>query len=35
MKEGLSVTKSIGGDVSVPMAITRRFADDCGKEVCR
>ena len=27
MKEGLNVTKSIGGDVSVPMAMTRRSAD--------
>ena len=35
MKEGLNVTKFIGGDVSVPMAITRMFADDYDKEVCR
>ena len=35
MKEGLNVTKSIGGDVSVPMAMTRKSADDYGKGICR
>ena len=35
MKEGLNVTKSIGGDMSVPMAMTRKFADDYDKGVCR
>ena len=35
MKEGLNVTKSIGGDVSVPMAITRKSADDYDKGICR
>ena len=32
MKEGLNVTKFIGGDVSVPMAMTRKFADDTKGE---
>ena len=32
MKEGLSVTKSIGGDVFVPMAMTRESADDMKEE---
>ena len=32
MKEGLNVTKSIAGDVSVPMATTREFADDIKGE---
>ena len=32
MKEGLNVTKSIGGDVSVPMATIRKFADDIEGE---
>ena len=35
MKEGLSMTKSIGGDVSVPMAMTRKSADDYDKGICR
>ena len=34
MKE-LNVTKSLGGDVSVPMATTRKSADDYDKGVCR
>jgi hypothetical protein len=32
MKEGLNVTKSIAGDVSVPMATTRESADDIKGE---
>ena len=32
MKEGLNVTKSIGGDVSVPMATTRESTEDMGEE---
>jgi len=32
MEEGLNVTKFIGGDVSVPMATTREFADDIERE---
>ena len=35
MKEGLNVTKSIGGDVSVLMATTRKSADGYGRGVCR
>ena len=35
MEEGLNVIKSISGDVSVPMATTRKSADDYGKGVCR
>ena len=35
MEEGLNVIKSISGDVSVPMAMTRKSADDYGKGVCR
>jgi len=35
MKEGLNVTKSIGGDVSVPMAMTRKSADDYDKGIYR
>ena len=31
MKERLNVTKSIGGDVSVPMAMMRKSVDDYGK----
>jgi len=31
MKERLNVTKSIGGVVSVPMATTRKSADDYDK----
>ena len=33
MKERLNVTKSIGGDVSVLMATTRKSADDYDKGV--
>ena len=32
MEEGLDVTKSIGDDVSVPMATTRESADDMEGE---
>ena len=32
MKERLNVTKSVDGDVSVPMATTRKSADDYDKE---
>jgi len=32
MEEGLNVTKSVGGDVSVPMAMTRECADDMEGE---
>ena len=35
MKERLTVTKSTGGDVSVPMATMRKSADDYGKGICR
>jgi len=35
LKERLNVTKSIGGDVSVPIATTRKSADDYDKGVCR
>jgi len=35
MKEGLNVTKSIGGDVSVSMATTRKSADGYDRGVCR
>jgi len=35
MKERLNATKSIGGDMSVPMATTRKSADDYDKGVCR
>jgi len=35
MKERLNVTKSIGGDVSVPMDMMRKSADDYGKRICR
>jgi len=35
MKEGLNVTKSIGGDVSVPMATTRKSANSYDRGVCR
>ena len=35
MKEGLNVTKSIGGDVSVPMATTRKSVDGYGRGVCQ
>ena len=35
MKEGLNVTKSLGGDVSVPMATTRKSADDYDRGVRR
>ena len=35
MKEGLNVTKFISGDVSVPMAMTRKSADDYDKGICR
>ena len=35
MKERLNVTKSKGGDVSVPMARVRKSADDYGKGICR
>ena len=35
MEGWLNVTKSISGDVSVPMATTRKSADDYGKVVCR
>ena len=35
MKEKLNVTKSTGGDVSVPIAMMRKSADDYGKGVCR
>ena len=35
MKEELDGTKSIGDDVSVPMAIAREFADDHDRGVCR
>ena len=34
MKEGLNMTKSIGGDVSVPMAMTRKSADGYDRGVC-
>ena len=34
MKERLNVTKSIGGDVYVPIAMTRKSADDYDKGVC-
>jgi len=34
MKERLNVTKSIGDDLSVPMAMTRKSADDYDKGVC-
>ena len=34
-KERLNVTKSIGGDVSVPMAMMRKSVDDYGKGICR
>ena len=33
MKERLNVTKSVGGDVSVPMAMMRKSADDYGKGI--
>jgi len=33
MKERLNVTKSVG-DLSVPMATTRKSADDYDKGVC-
>ena len=32
MEGWLNVTKSIGGNVSVPMATTRESADDMGEE---
>ena len=32
MEEGLNMTKSVGGDVSVPMAMTRKSADDMKGE---
>jgi len=35
IKEGLDMTKSIGGDVSVPMATTRKSADGYDRGVCR
>ena len=35
MEERLNVTKSIRGDMSVPIATTRKSADDYGKRVCR
>jgi len=35
MEEGLNMTKSIGGDMSVPIATTRKSADDYDKGVCR
>ena len=34
MKERLNVTKSMGSDVSVPMATTRKSTDDYDKGVC-
>jgi len=34
MKERLNVTKSIGGEMSVLMATTRKSADDYDKGVC-
>ena len=34
MKERLNVTKSVDGYVSVPMATTRKSADDYDKGVC-
>ena len=35
MKERLDVTKFTDDDVSVPMTMMRRSADDHGKRVCR
>ena len=35
MEEGLNMTKSIGVDVSMPMATTRKSADDYDEGVCR
>ena len=35
MKEKLNVTKSTCGDVSVPIAVMRKSADEYGKGVCR
>jgi len=35
MEEGLNVTKSVNGDVFVPMATTRKSTDDYDKGVCR
>ena len=35
MEEELNMTKSIGGDVSVPMAMTRKSADNYDEGVCR
>jgi hypothetical protein len=35
IKERLDVTKFTGDDVSVPMTMMRRSADDHGKRVCR
>ena len=35
MKEGLNVNKSIGGDVTVPMATTRESADVYDRGTCR
>ena len=35
MKERLNVIKSTGGDLSVPMAMMRKSADEYGKGVCR
>ena len=35
MKEKLNVTKDTGGDVSVPIAMMRKSADDYGTRVCR
>jgi hypothetical protein len=35
MKEELDGTKSIGDDVSVPMAMARESADDHDRGVCR
>ena len=34
MKERLNVTKSVDGDLSVPMATTRKSVDDYNKGVC-
>ena len=35
MKVRLNVTKSVDGDLSMPMATTKKSADDYDKGVCR